>query len=1082
MRVGKKPNVVEAKKTRSCVVRLEKFSKKSPNVSPSPEDNRKTTRLSSTAMAPTPKQRRGGGVTLQQEEKPFGGTIKKRIVGGSNSNLQTPQQKATNTNMSNIRSNQKIKIIPRSNKTTPASTPSREETPPPTIAAGRSRRAIKPNPKYASEDLVTPKVVRNVATLGSSTSRGSTTAGKTRKASTSSDDFYNRNSDDEYDGNQRDMDDDDEDEDMRNDKAYQANDKDENDSDFSVIEEQPVRAARPRGRPKRVQEPTPTNNKLPTLAASSSVKRTTNSATVANSSNLRSAPSQLQQIRRSLASANAQRNINLLSGTAQKRKLEELQDSSDNESSYTIKRKQLVLSNSTGPKVIMPVKENRVNASSTPLAKSRLAMQKMSTTTPQHMQQPQTVNGSNKINNSQTTSSRRAIEISAKSHTESITKSSLRQTTNANAAMTNQHMQKPQNQNSLTTQAKILAAKSNRLRIGSPKLPMQKERQNNGSAISISSGSAGSSSSLNTNSKTSDKTKALNAKSSALKSKTTTSPHNTNANSLENINEIKDDSPNSTMDDFETMPTFTIVNVNDIINKKGDVLITKAKANNNSKTTPTVIEFSESISLDDDDDDDDNDNDFNDDVQEVAAVVAPPPKKLQKLSTLNNRKEFENNRKSPMTRSSESLRKLPTKPATSAAVSSSNKNQAPQILNHKLGLRNSRVSAKATTTLTATLKSPDKPAPRILNSVVGKKTQPVKPMISNMDDSADESFPLSLDEDDDDDAEVEEETEDEIESRTSNLMQMTEKARKRDQQQHHNHQNLMEVDTEDTESQNTEEDDTVLQTTNNNANFTNASNAVALTPKQNTASQRRRRTPGVSNTPIVVSSNKKRLTPAAAKENSLAATNQQINDTTTGPAAKQSLATTLPVPRKSNAEKVVISKQGDKIIKKITCFETWYVINMPMEAKRPAVMKNQLEMPLIRLANNAKNVCLPNDLWSSKVTLYELSAQTLGKGTFAHFTGDLYEHHIKEEDRGKYQPSCVMFRRSIEKNHASRMPYDRAVIFKNKTFYTNIEGKNVRLVGAPSIINTEKEIEILLEVVDGLTLQSDFVEHISIVQ
>ncbi|XP_037807139.1 putative uncharacterized protein DDB_G0277255 [Lucilia sericata] len=1073
MRVGKKPNAVEAKKTRSCVVRLEKVAKKSPNVSPAPEESRsnisRLTRLSvntSATMAPTPKLRRGVAVATAtpQQQKSLSGPIKKRIVGSSNT-IQTPQtQKTTNSNMTNIRSNQKIKIIPRSNKSTPVSTPSRDETPPPTIAAGRSRRAIKPNPKYASEDLVTPKVVRNVASLGSSTSRGGSVAptggGKTRKASTSSDDFYNRNSEDDYD-ERHDMDQDDDDDvddeaDLLNDKAYQVDEKDnQDDSDFSDIEEQPVRVVRPRGRPKRVQEPaTQTNNKLPTQTAANSQNKRVTSSTAAASTSLRSQPSQLQQIRRSLVSANNQRNLNILAGsgaTAQKRKLEEIQDdSSDNESSYTIKRKQLLLSTAAGNKVKVPVKESRVSATSTPFNKSRLALQK--STTPAHSQQQhqQAVNGSsNKFSNNQTTNQRRAIEITAKSNAQ------LRQNASSVTNEQQQQQQKSQtNQTNLTTQAKLLAAKTNRLRSGSPKLPTQKTRQN-GTALTTSSNSTGSSTSTTANSKISDK----------AKTKTITSPAAAAATGTinsENTIDLKDDSPNSTMDDFETMPTFTIVNVNDIINKKGDVLITKAKSNNNNNKAPTVIEFSESISLDDEEDEDDDDDD------EMELAAAPP----KKLPTHNNNKKT-----SSLTRSSESLRKLPTK------SSSSTTQPAPQILNHKLGLRNTRVTAKTTTTLTATLTSPDKPAPRILNSMVAKKTQPVKPLIANMEDSADESFPLSLDEDEEEEEEQqqheqEEETEDEVESRFGKQRQkLTQRTRKREQ-------NLRDMDTEDTESQNTEEDESVLQTSNssNKANYNNNSSSVALTSKQTALTQRKKRMSAVSHTPIVVSSNKKRLTPAAAKENSLAATNQQVNETTPAlPNPKQAIVPTLPARNKTNNEKVVISKQGDKIIKKITCFETWYVINMPPETKRSTIIKNQLEMPLIRLANNAKNICLPNDLWSTKVTLYELSPQMLGKGTYATFTGDLFEHNIKEEDRGKYQPSCVMFRRSIEKSQASRMPYDRAVIFKNKTFYTNIEGKNVRLVGAPSIVNTEREIEILLQVVDTLTLQSDFVEHISIV-
>lgn len=1104
MRVGKKPNVVDAKKTRSCVVRLEKVTRNSTSPASSsfqesPQQRiTRNNRLSITAMAPTPKGRKLA--TPQQEEKTIKGPIKKRPAGLS-SNPQTPQQQKPSTTNMPIRSTQKVKIGPKPTKATPISTPVRDETPTPTIAAGRSRRAIKPNPKYASEDLVTPKVVRTLVSTatkgGSSAQSGGNSGSKQRRISISSDDFYNDNSDDDF---NKDSDNEDDDDDPRADKPYQVNRKEsQEDSDFTDDEDVASRNKLQRGRSKKIQETrvsmtTQQTSKWSQQAPISNIKRTN----ISTATNQRSAPSQLQQIRRSLATANAQRNINLLagSGAAQKRKLEESLDSSENESSFTTTRKQMLLTSATGAKVKVPIKDNKISITSTPINnKTRTMGIQKSSATPQ-----QSVNGGNKINTPMAnTTSRKIMEIPAKISPEVATKMSMRSLPNRqptatsvnNKPISNKPAEQPrpqqQQQQTTTTQTKMFAEKTaasaNRLRSGSPKpTATQKDAQSNTtSTTKTTTQSSATFSSQNSapaikklpilfnSNKMGDKPKSLlsltsktNNSSASTNDTTTSTPAQAKTTNMkakftppppppvtappktftpEKSIEIQEDSPNSTMDDFETMPTFTIVNVNDIINKKGDVLITKSKCANKQ---PTIIEFTESISLDDDDDDD-----------EVTTLppsrALPATSKTIKLPTLNNKQDVET-KKSPLTRSSnDSLRKSPATQFKNTAISSSSTSSstpAPQILNHQLGLRNSRATPKATTTVT--LAAPEKPAPRILNSVVAKKTQPVKPMIANLDDSADESFPLSLDEDE------EEETEDEEESKPISSNATT--ANKKDQDS-----SLMEVDAEDTESQNTEENDSMLPVT------------AALTPKSNTlpATQRKKRAAGHVNVPIVVSSNKKRMTPAAAKENSLAATNQQINE------AKS--PTTASLPRKNAAEKVVISKMGDKIIKKITCFETWYVLNMPLETKRQMVIKNQMEMPLIKLANKAKTIELPTDLWSSKVTLYELSALTLSKSTFVTYTGDLSEHNIKEEDRGKYQPSCVMFRRSIDNRIASRMPYDRAVIFKNKTFYTNIEGKNVRLIGAPSIINSEREIEILLEVVDALTLQSEFVEHVSIV-
>uniref|UniRef100_A0A1B0AUC1 Uncharacterized protein n=1 Tax=Glossina palpalis gambiensis TaxID=67801 RepID=A0A1B0AUC1_9MUSC len=1006
MRVGKKANVVEAKKTRSCVVRLEKLnsnkgnkkssssakSSKRQSIISQPTSSR-VTRLSLAGMGGTPK------ATLQDDKK-YRGPLKKRPIGSSQS-IQQQQQREEPNMSSNVRASQKVKIVQRIMK---RSSEDHEESPPPTIAAGRSRRAIKPNPKYASEDLLTPKLIRNVGSFASgSKSLIGVTESKQRRISSSSDDFFNRDSSDEVDTAELN----DEDDNASDDKAYQADEKEAVDSDFSEPERVP-RPTRGRGRPRKVVPPE-TQGQLQAAAKSTAPIASVGRIAQTTITSVRSAPSHLQQIRRSLVTANAQRNLNMLGG--QKRKLEDSTDN-DGESRPTVARKQMIIT-SGGVRVSVPSRDTKDNSAT--LAASTSNTRIIRKILPASSQ---TLNGSKVVNAqasnvSLTSKQKKQFADTPKASTES--RILIRSTPGKTAVSAANSDSKTVVSNAgssisvATTQAKILAARAtaaaSKMRTGSPK-PHNKDSPTTASSSNSSNNTSSPltkptiAAQLKKANITVSKVQNKNSQSDSNYMVASTSPATTTAFGEKTSPIATEESPNSTIDDFETMPTFTIVNVNDIINKKGDVLITKSKG---------IQQKTLSAITDDDDDDENGNKQDDDDVQEVSIKFSQSEKKSvesceHKLSGLN-RSTVDASRKSTTT-------------------------TQPHILNHKLGLRNSRVGAL---TKSSTNILPDKPAPRILNAMVAKKTQPVKPLIANLDDSADESIPLSLDD-----------TEDEAESKSREINKQLNVP-------------IVNLGTEDSEPQVERE-------------------AQNRTSRNFTYLAKRKQQAAVK-APVAVG-NKKRIMAAqsstSTKENSLAVVNQQ----------KVATKTSTPVlPRKLSPEKVVISRQGDKIIKKITCFETWYVINVTndsLESPRPT--RNQLNLPLIKLANASKGIPLPSISWSSKVTLQELPASTLAKSTFITYTGDLQEHNIAEEDRAKYQPSCVMFRRAVNDRQKSRLPYDRAVIFKNKTFFTNIEGKNVKLMAAPSAINSVDEIEILLQIVDVLTLQSEFVEQATTVQ
>ncbi|XP_017853187.1 flocculation protein FLO11 [Drosophila busckii] len=179
-------------------------------------------------------------------------------------------------------------------------------------------------------------------------------------------------------------------------------------------------------------------------------------------------------------------------------------------------------------------------------------------------------------------------------------------------------------------------------------------------------------------------------------------------------------------------------------------------------------------------------------------------------------------------------------------------------------------------------------------------------------------------------------------------------------------------------------------------------------------------------------------------------------------------------------ETTTYCEEEGRIIKKVTCYETWHVIGTPKDVVyKTRQQRTSLELPLIKLANLASRIKVPSSKWTSKVTLYKVSPNLLQRQSMTIYTGDLKSYNIAEDERHKYQPSCVLFRRSVLDRNKCRVPFDRAIIFKNKCFYANIDGKHVNLLGAPEVVNNAKEVEILIDIIDSLALTSDLVEMVT---
>lgn len=194
------------------------------------------------------------------------------------------------------------------------------------------------------------------------------------------------------------------------------------------------------------------------------------------------------------------------------------------------------------------------------------------------------------------------------------------------------------------------------------------------------------------------------------------------------------------------------------------------------------------------------------------------------------------------------------------------------------------------------------------------------------------------------------------------------------------------------------------------------------------------------------------------------------------------------------------STTTDRRVKKITCFETWHVLKSP-ESKR--VNHKAISMVnLLTLGNNINELQLPSDEWAYKIVLQQVnnkqirpfvkiepedsensktadsSADSANENEVEVYTGEIHDQNISEKDKHLYTPNTILFRRKIQSpnQNQQRIQFDRTVVFKNRTFLINMEGKNVRLITAPKYIHSFDDIEILLQIVNDLDLNCVDVE------
>ncbi|BFG00610.1 uncharacterized protein DMAD_00558 [Drosophila madeirensis] len=792
-------------------------------------------------------------------------------------------------------------------------------SPPPTIAASRSRRSIKPNPKYASEDVVTPKYVASLA-------GGDTPASRQQRGSSNSKVYPTSKYHDMHDLLDLDEDNDDE----LNDVAYNPQMHKSDDDDDDMSEDEYQEEMRHEKQPTPVQ-PVKRGRGRPPKSANASAASTPAAASSAQSKLTASAgrpATNMQQLRRHIAvSMNNRSNLTTGSEGAAKRKLEDATDS-------PVARKRMVLS-AGGANRSVPVINgagSKLTSAATPVGRAK------------------TLVGSN--------SGQRTAPTSA-----------------TTGGLTNK-----QRQSGTTTTIKMNSSTTAAAAT---------------SAVRISS-----------------------AKSVAA----TAAERESGGNS-----KINDD-----------VPTFTIVNINDIINQD-DVLISRT----NNATSSTLNAASKKL------------------------TVGRPRTRIHNTSTGSGSATQATSGSSPTSNSSSPQGGFsPPKWVKASATFNKKQQQQTQTQQNQNQAQNQA-----------------KPRPRILNAEMGKKAKPIKPLLS----MGKELYPTDVDTEEDDvdiDLDLDESEADLTLSPPLPPRRVIPAA----------------AATANAAATNRGGQAAAAATTkakytarrpilSSNATTNSSRNYVAgdrkLSKLLGEASEESFKKP-----PINAKASAQQQQRYSKENKANAAIVNKDQDTETDEAdghdedseevENEMENKVKKKPKYFPPETTTVREEDGRVIKKITCYETWHVISKPRDSpEKTRHQRTLLELPLVKLANVAARIKMPSVKWSSKVTLYKVSPTLMQRQTMTIFTGDLKVYNIPEEDRHKYQPSCVLFRRLVVDRSKCRVPYDRAIIFKNRCFYANIDGKHVNLMGAPETVACMKDVEILLDIVDTLDLNSQLVEMVN---
>ncbi|XP_070505350.1 enolase-phosphatase E1-like [Chironomus tepperi] len=173
---------------------------------------------------------------------------------------------------------------------------------------------------------------------------------------------------------------------------------------------------------------------------------------------------------------------------------------------------------------------------------------------------------------------------------------------------------------------------------------------------------------------------------------------------------------------------------------------------------------------------------------------------------------------------------------------------------------------------------------------------------------------------------------------------------------------------------------------------------------------------------------------------------------------------TTPASRQSHAnQNAGITNVTPSGARRITKFESWYVIDVKNNDTMTPFKHHSSTYPLVRIANKLKELQLPSAKWDYKVTLQRKQNNNNDEDEEV-YTGDVHDKAI-EAEKHNFEPNSILFKRSSRESN--KILVDRSLMLKNKIYTVTMNGKQCHLVGAPDDIKSLEDLEILLKIVDS---------------
>jgi hypothetical protein len=161
--------------------------------------------------------------------------------------------------------------------------------------------------------------------------------------------------------------------------------------------------------------------------------------------------------------------------------------------------------------------------------------------------------------------------------------------------------------------------------------------------------------------------------------------------------------------------------------------------------------------------------------------------------------------------------------------------------------------------------------------------------------------------------------------------------------------------------------------------------------------------------------------------------------------------------------------------RRITKFESWYVIDVKNNDTVTPFKHHTSTYPLVRIANKLKELQLPSAKWDYKVSLQRKQNNNNDDDEDV-YTGDVHDKAI-EAEKHNFEPNSILFKRSSRESN--KILVDRSLMLKNKIYTVTMNGKQCHLVGAPDDIKSLEDLEILLKIVDNCNIAHSCIETAS---